>query len=160
METKTVLYGKNLEISERIKTNVTSKTDKFSKFLTNIKEVRVNIIGFTSLGGFATAEYYQMTRDKILVDGATGTSNQINYSSPMARRLVLDSLHYWSHDMGVDGFRFDLATVLGRSPRDAEPDDWGAQKRFFNEHPLLTGIASLAEKENLEVIAEAWDVYN
>ena len=95
----------------------------------------VNTTGFTSLGGFATAEYYQMTRDKILVDGATGTSNQINYSSPMARRLVLDSLHYWSHDMGVDGFRFDLATVLGRSPRDAEPDDWGAQKRFFNEHP-------------------------
>jgi len=119
----------------------------------------VNTTGFTSLGGFATAEYYQMTRDKILVDGATGTSNQINYSSPMARRLVLDSLHYWSHDMGVDGFRFDLATVLGRSPRDAEPDDWGAQKRFFNEHPLLTGIASLAEKENLEVIAEAWDLW-
>ena len=77
----------------------------------------------------------------------------------MARRLVLDSLHYWSYDMGVDGFRFDLATVLGRSPHDAEPDDWGAQKRFFNEHPLLTSIASLAEKENLEVIAEAWDMW-
>ena len=100
-----------------------------------------------------------MTREKILVDGATGTSNQMNYSSPVARRLVLDSLRYWSRDMGVDGFRFDLATVLGRLPADAEPDDWGAQKRFFNEHPLLTGIASLAEKENLEVIAEAWDLW-
>ena len=43
METKTVLYGKNLEISERIKTNVTSKTDKFSKFLTNIEEVRIDL---------------------------------------------------------------------------------------------------------------------
>lgn len=43
METKTVLYGKNLEISERIKTNVTSKTDKFAKFLTNIEEVRIDL---------------------------------------------------------------------------------------------------------------------
>ena len=115
--------------------------------------------GFTSLGGFATAEYYQMTGDKRLVDGATGTSNQMSYSSPAARRLVLDSLHYWSAVMGVDGFRFDLATVLGRLPADAAPDDWGALKRFFNEHPLLTGIAALAEAENIEVIAEAWDLW-
>lgn len=119
----------------------------------------VNTTGFTSLGGFATAEYYQMTKDKILVDGATGTSNQINYSSAVARQLVLDSLCYWSRDMGVDGFRFDLATVLGRLPADAAPDDWGNLKRFFGEHPLLTDIAALAEEDHLEVIAEAWDLW-
>lgn len=119
----------------------------------------VNTVGFTSLGGFATAEYYQMTTDKILVDGATGTSNQINYSSPVARGLVLDSLRYWCTTMGVDGFRFDLATVLGRLPADAAADDWGSLKRFFNEHPLLTGIADLAAEQDIEVIAEAWDLW-
>lgn len=119
----------------------------------------VNTTGFTSLGGFATAEYYQMTTDKILVDGATGTSNQLNYSSEVARQLVLDSLRYWSQDMGVDGFRFDLATVLGRKPGESAPDDWDGQKRFFNDHPLLVDIADFAEEEHIEVIAEAWDLW-
>lgn len=115
--------------------------------------------GFTSLGGFATAEYYQMTGSKMLVDGATGTSNQMSYSSPAARQLVLDSLRYWFSQMGVDGFRFDLATVLGRLPAQSAPDDWGGLKRFFNEHPLLTEIAALAQAEGIEVIAEAWDLW-
>lgn len=119
----------------------------------------VNTTGFTSLGGFATAEYYQMTGEKILVDGATGTSNQLNYSSEAAQQLVLDSLRYWSREMHVDGFRFDLATVLGRRPQDAAPDDWGNQKRFFTDHPLLVDIAKLAEEDHLEVVAEAWDLW-
>nr|WP_269452098.1 alpha-amylase family glycosyl hydrolase [Tessaracoccus coleopterorum] len=79
----------------------------------------VNTVGFTSLGGFAGAEYYQMTDAKLLVDGATGTGNQVNYSSEAARQLVLDSLAYWTDWMQVDGFRFDLATVLGRLPDEA-----------------------------------------
>ncbi|QQM67598.1 glycogen debranching protein [Actinomyces weissii] len=119
----------------------------------------VNTTGFTSLGGFATAEYYQMTASKIMVDGATGTSNQLSYSSPVARQLVLDSLTYWCRDMGVDGFRFDLATVLGRQPAEAHPEDWNAQRRFFSDHPLLTDIAALAEAEDIEVVAEAWDLW-
>lgn len=119
----------------------------------------VNTTGFTSLGGFATAEYYHMTKDKILVDGATGTSNQLNYSSAVAQQLVLDSLRYWCIDMGVDGFRFDLATVLGRKPAESAPDDWAGQKRFFNDHPLLVAIAEFAEAERIEVIAEAWDLW-
>lgn len=119
----------------------------------------VNTTGFTSLGGFATAEYYQMTGDFMLVDGATGSTNQLNYSSKAARRLVLDSLRYWTHDMAVDGFRFDLATVLGRKPGKAHPDDWAQQKRFFSDHPLLVAIAEFAEEARIEVIAEAWDLW-
>jgi len=119
----------------------------------------VNTTGFTSLGGFATAEYYQMTSDKRLIDGATGTSNQVNYSSEAARNLVLDSLRYWTQDMQVDGFRFDLATVLGRLPDEAHPDDWARQKRFFSDHPLLVDIAEFARQERIEVIAEAWDLW-
>ncbi|AQP45836.1 alpha-amylase family glycosyl hydrolase [Tessaracoccus flavus] len=119
----------------------------------------VNTTGFTSLGGFATAEYYQMTTDKILVDGATGTSNQLNFSSEAAQRLVLDSVKYWTQDMQVDGFRFDLATVLGRKPDEAHPEDWAKQKRFFTDHPLLVAIADFAAEEGIEVIAEAWDLW-
>lgn len=119
----------------------------------------VNTTGFTSLGGFATAEYYSMTSGHILIDGATGTSNQLNYSSDAARRLVMDSLEYWTTDMHVDGFRFDLATVLGRLPGDADPDDWDGQKRFFQDHPLLVEIAAFAEERGVEVIAEAWDLW-
>ena len=119
----------------------------------------VNTTGFVSLGGFGTAEYYSMTSGHILVDGATGTSNQLNYSSDAARALVMDSLHYWTHDMHVDGFRFDLATVLGRLPDEAHPDDWALQKRFFGDHPLLVEIAEYAQRQHIEVIAEAWDLW-
>ncbi|MBB1510319.1 alpha-amylase family glycosyl hydrolase [Tessaracoccus sp. MC1756] len=119
----------------------------------------VNSTGFTSLGGFATADYYQMTADYVLVDGATGTSNQLNFSSDAACQLVLDSLRYWTTDMGVDGFRFDLATVLGRKPDEAHPEDWANQKRFFTDHPLLVAIADFAASEHIEVIAEAWDLW-
>ncbi|MDO5734862.1 MAG: alpha-amylase family glycosyl hydrolase [Propionibacteriaceae bacterium] len=119
----------------------------------------VGTTGFTTLGGFGTAEYYVMTSDHRMVDGATGTSNQLNYSSLAARALVMDSLIYWTRVMGVDGFRFDLATVLGRLPAEAAPDDWDAQKRFFSDHPLLVQIADFADREQIEVIAEAWDMW-
>ncbi len=118
-----------------------------------------NTVGFTSLGGFAAGDYYVMTSNHALVDGATGTSNQLNYSSPMAQQLVLDSLRHWTVEMGVDGFRFDLATVLGRKPREAGREDWDNQRRFFNDHPLLVAIAEFAEEEHIEVIAEAWDLW-
>ena len=118
-----------------------------------------NTVGFTSLGGFAAAEYYVMTASHALVDGATGTSNQLNYSSPVAQQLVLDSLEHWTVEMGVDGFRFDLATVLGRKPNDAAREDWDNQKRFYTDHPLLTAIAEFAEEQHIEVIAEAWDLW-
>ncbi|MFT3876258.1 MAG: alpha-amylase family glycosyl hydrolase [Propioniciclava sp.] len=115
--------------------------------------------GFTTLGGFATTEYYALTAGGGLIDGATGTSNQMNFSSRITSRLVLDSLRHWHDTMGVDGFRFDLAPVLGRRPNAAEAEDWEAQRRFFSNHPLLDAVAKLAEEKTFEVIAEAWDLW-
>ncbi|TDE92714.1 glycogen-debranching protein [Occultella glacieicola] len=115
--------------------------------------------GFTSLGGFAASEYYSMTDEHRLIDGATGTSNQMNHSSAASRALVLDSLRYWADEMDVDGFRFDLAPVLGRTPSAFEREDWSAQRRFFPEHPLLVEIAEFARRRHVEVIAEAWDLW-
>lgn len=115
--------------------------------------------GFTTLGGFATADYYVLTADHHLVDGATGTCNQLNFSSWASRQLVLDSLEYWHSTMGVDGFRFDLAPVLGRDPDPARRDDWGRQRQFFTDHPLLTSVRNLSLVEGFEIIAEPWDLW-
>jgi isoamylase len=80
----------------------------------------------------------------------TGVGNDLNVATPVARRLVTDSLRYWATEMGVDGFRFDLAAELGR---DAAP--------AYNFNPnaqLLVDIAALASANNLDVIAEPWDI--
>lgn len=116
-------------------------------------------VGFVTLGGFDAPEYYVLTDNQYLVDGATGCSNQLNCSTPATRSLVLDSLRYWIHDMGIDGFRFDLAPVLGRTPNAFERQNWDAQKRFFPDHPLLKAVRDLGESLEVEVIAEAWDLW-
>jgi glycogen operon protein len=120
---------------------------------------KLDTTGFVSLGGFDAAEYYAQTDEHYLIDGATGCGNQLNYSSHAAQKLVLDSLQYWVEVMGVDGFRFDLAPVLGRAPEKAEAEDWDQQKRFFNKHPLLVQIRDLAQRDDVEVVAEAWDMW-
>jgi isoamylase len=115
--------------------------------------------GFVSLGGLDAAEYYVRTSDGLLEEGATGCGNQLNFSSPTARALVLDSLTYWIEVMGVDGFRFDLAPVLGRLPGSRPPLDRQSRRQFFNDHPLLIAIRDLGLEHEVEMIAEAWDLW-
>jgi isoamylase len=119
----------------------------------------LDTVGFTGFGGFATTEYYVLTDADQLVDGATGCGNQTDMSSAITRALVTDSLEYWCDAMGVDGFRFDLAPVLGRAPMAQAREDWAGQRRFYRDHPLLTEIRDLAQARNIEVIAEAWDLW-
>lgn len=57
----------------------------------------------------------------------TGTGNTLNMSHACILQMVTDSLRYWSNEMGVDGFRFDLATILGREPHGF--DEGGLQRR-------------------------------
>ncbi|ERN42420.1 type II secretory pathway, pullulanase PulA [Rubidibacter lacunae KORDI 51-2] len=118
-----------------------------------------NTTGFVTLGGFDASAYYQLTNAGTLVDGATGCGNQLNFSSRAACHLVLDSLRYWLAEMGIDGFRFDLAPVLGRAPTDCRGEDWDCQRRFFPLHDLLQDIRKLGEEFDAEVIAEAWDLW-
>ena len=119
----------------------------------------LDTVGFTSFGGFSTTDYYVLTDSGVLVDGATGCGNQTDLSSPITQHLVLDSLRYWCDDMGVDGFRFDLAPVLGRMPDAAPREAWDQQKSFFADHPLLIAIRDFARDREIEVIAEAWDLW-
>jgi glycogen operon protein len=118
-----------------------------------------NITGFVSFGGFDAPEYYQLTDENYLVDGATGCGNQLNFSHSVTQNLVMDSLTYWLKEMGVDGFRFDLAPVLGRTPNIHERENWGKQRKFFSKNNLLESIQKLGEAYQAEMIAEAWDIW-
>ena len=77
----------------------------------------------------------------------TGTGNTLNTSHPRVLQMVLDSLRYWANDMQVDGFRFDLGSILGREPNGFDP-----RGGFFDavgQDPTLS---------RLKLIGEPWDI--
>jgi glycogen operon protein len=77
----------------------------------------------------------------------SGTGNTVNGNQSIVRRLILDCLRYWVREMHVDGFRFDLASVLAR-------DEWGQPLR---SPPILWDIESDPVLAGTKIIAEAWD---
>lgn len=79
----------------------------------------------------------------------TGCGNTINVDHPRVRALIIDSLRYWAAQMGVDGFRFDLATVLARTAQG-----------FTARHALLQAIDEDKLLKNMKFIAEPWDTGN
>ncbi|WP_206446982.1 glycogen debranching protein GlgX [Agrococcus sp. KRD186] len=101
----------------------------------------------SSLRLIDNASYYRVHGDGSLIDW-TGCGNTVDFSLPAAQDLVIDSLTYWHREMGVDGFRFDLAPVLGR----------GADGRFDPEHPLLQRIVAEPGLADATMIAEPWDL--
>ncbi len=76
----------------------------------------------------------------------TGTGNTVNVDHPNVQQLIMDSLRYWHREMGVDGFRFDLATILGRTPHGYSP-----------VHPLLEAISHDGALHDAVLVAEPWD---
>ncbi|MDX1500409.1 MAG: glycogen debranching protein GlgX [Woeseiaceae bacterium] len=100
-----------------------------------------------SLRGFDNLAYY---RTEPLDPGSyvndTGCGNTLNADHPAVQQLVLDSLRYWHQTMGVDGFRFDLAPVLGRHAHG-----------FSAAHPLLTAISDAPALAGAKLVAEPWD---
>jgi glycogen operon protein len=76
----------------------------------------------------------------------TGCGNTLNVDHPRARELVVESLAYCAEVMGVDGFRFDLATILGRRPHG-----------FSKGHPLLLDISNDPRLTDTKLVAEPWD---
>ena len=100
-----------------------------------------------SFKGIDNATYYRLMPDqKRYYINDTGTGNTFNLSHPRVVQLVTDSLRYWATEMQVDGFRFDLATILGR-----EPDGFDEGCGFLDaclQDPVLAGV---------KLIAEPWD---
>lgn len=101
-----------------------------------------------SFRGLDNRSYYRLSdEDPRHTYDTTGTGNSLNTAHPMVMRMVLDSLRYWVNAMHVDGFRFDLASTLGR-----EQDGFEREGRFLDairQDPVLAGV---------KLIAEPWDV--
>ncbi|MFN3687279.1 glycogen debranching protein GlgX [Salinarimonas sp.] len=99
-----------------------------------------------SFKGIDNASYYRLAPDPRYYINDTGTGNTVNLSNSRVLQMVMDSLRYWAQDMHVDGFRFDLATILGREPHGFEEDG-----RFLDacrQDPVLSTV---------KLIAEPWD---
>ncbi|KTS65140.1 glycosyl hydrolase [Microbacterium testaceum] len=101
----------------------------------------------TSLRGIDNRSYYRQTDEGVYID-ETGCGNAVNTSTDAAARLVLDSLRYWTNEVQIDGFRFDLAVTLGRD----------ANHSFTPDHPLLQAIRDDEHLAGTKLIAEPWDV--
>ncbi len=98
--------------------------------------------------GIDNASYYRLNPShpgRYLDD--TGCGNSVNLQHPRVVQLVMDSLRYWVTEFGIDGFRFDLATALGRTPNGFDP---GA--------PLLTAMQQDPVLSRCRLIAEPWDI--
>lgn len=103
-----------------------------------------------SMRGIDNQTYYSLvSTDKSSYWETTGCGNNLQCDNSVVRQFILDSLSYWITDMGVDGFRFDLAPVLGREGNGT----W----TFSSSATTLTQIASLGSAYSVEMIAEAWD---
>jgi isoamylase len=97
--------------------------------------------------GLANETYYILAEDKSRYADYTGCGNTLNANEPIVRRLIIDSLRYWVSEMHVDGFRFDLASILSRD-QDGRP---------MASPPVLWDIESDPILANVKLIAEAWD---
>jgi glycogen operon protein len=97
--------------------------------------------------GLANEVYYILERDRSRYADYSGCGNTLNANQPIVRRMILDSLRYWVSEMHIDGFRFDLASILSR-------DETG---HSLPNPPVLWDIESDPLLAGTKLIAEAWD---
>jgi glycogen operon protein len=100
-----------------------------------------------SYRGFDNEAYYMLAPNPAEYMNFSGCGNTLNSNHAIARRMIVDSLRYWVHEMHVDGFRFDLASILSR-------DEYG---RPEPNPPVLLDIESDPVLASTRLIAEAWD---
>jgi glycogen operon protein len=99
-----------------------------------------------SFKGLDNQIYYMLTPEGYYYN-FSGTGNTLNCNNPVVRDMVIDCLRYWAAEYHIDGFRFDLAAILGRDP-------WGAP---LSNPPLLESLAHDPILAKCKLIAEAWD---
>jgi len=100
-----------------------------------------------SFRGLDNPIYYILDENKRYYKNYSGCGNTVNCNNPVVQSLILDCLRYWVVEMHVDGFRFDLGSILGR-------DQYG---RLMENPPVLSRIAENPILTNTKLIAEAWD---
>jgi glycogen operon protein len=127
------IHDAGLEVVLDIVFNHTGESDRYGPTL--------------NFRGLDNAAYYRLEPgDLQTYVNDTGTGNTLNVDHPRAQQLVLDCLAYWVSSLGVDGYRFDLASVLGRHA-----------DGFSTDHPLLQAIGNHPRLSGLKLIAEPWD---
>jgi len=100
-----------------------------------------------SFRGLENRTYYILEKDPSRYANYSGTGNTLNANHPIVRRLIVDSLRYWVEEMHVDGFRFDLASILARD----------LAGHVMSDPPVLWDIESDPVLAGTKFIAEAWD---
>jgi isoamylase len=100
-----------------------------------------------SFRGFDNSIYYILDDNKRFYKNYSGCGNTLNCNNPVVRGLIIDCLRYWVIEMHVDGFRFDLGSILGR-------DQNG---KLMENPPVIERIAEDPVLRNTKIIAEAWD---
>ncbi len=97
--------------------------------------------------GIDNPTYYKLKDDRRYYEDYSGCGNSLNYDEPQVIKLIMDSLRYWVTEMHVDGFRFDLASVLGRS-----------NGRFSQVSSFFVAVHQDPVLSSVKLIAEPWDV--
>jgi glycogen operon protein len=97
--------------------------------------------------GLDNTAFYILQEDRSGYANYTGTGNTLNANHPVVRRMIVDSLRYWVEEMHVDGFRFDLASILARDPT-GQP---------IPNPPVLWDIDTDPALAGTKLFAEAWD---
>jgi glycogen operon protein len=100
-----------------------------------------------SFRGIDNPTYYILDPETGSYVNFSGCGNTVNCNNPVVRDFIVDCLHYWVTEMHVDGFRFDLASILGR----------GQDGSVLSNPPLLESLAYDPVLANTKLIAEAWD---
>ncbi|MDH6592449.1 glycogen operon protein [Variovorax sp. TBS-050B] len=130
------VHARGMELVIDVVYNHSAETDEFGPTL--------------SLRGIDNALYYHLRADdRALYANWTGCGNCLQLGEPRVLQLLMDSLRHWACEFGVDGFRFDLAPVLGRGLRD------GA---FDPRAPFFAAIAQDPVLSRTLLIAEPWDI--
>ena len=129
------IHARGMELVIDVVYNHSAETDEFGPTL--------------SMRGIDNALYYHLRPDdRALYENWTGTGNCLNLGEPRVLQLVMDSLRFWACEMGVDGFRFDLAPILARD----------ARRGFDPRAPFLAAIAQDPVLSRSLLIAEPWDI--
>jgi glycogen debranching enzyme len=100
-----------------------------------------------SYRGLDNSNYYRQD-DQGTYHDTTGCGNSLNFGNPMVQKLVLDSLRYWTEELQIDGYRFDLAATLARDEAN----------QFRSDHPLLKAMKQDPIISTAKLIVEPWDV--
>ncbi len=127
------LHSVGIEVFIDVVYNHTAEGDQFGPTL--------------SYRGIDNPSYYHLQAEPRFYTDLTGCGNTLNTGHPRVRQLIIDSLVYWTQVMGVDGFRFDLGTVLGRE-----------QGCFDANATCLDGIQQHPSLSGVKLIAEPWDL--